>query len=102
MTKAVETTRQIFEKTFTYAQTGLSESQVSEFMHRQLVEFNVQPAWDYDNCPTVNSGPDSPVGHVGPTEIRLQRGHILHIDFGVLAGRILLRHPARGLFPQTR
>jgi Xaa-Pro aminopeptidase len=31
----------------------------------------------------VNSGPDSPVGHSGPTDIRVQPGHILHFDFGV-------------------
>jgi Xaa-Pro aminopeptidase len=80
---AVETTRQIFERTFSYAQPGMTESQVSDFMHQQLVEFGVQPAWDYDHCPSVNSGPDSPVGHVGPSEICLQRGHLLHIDFGV-------------------
>ncbi len=30
-----------------------------------------------------NFGPDSPIGHSGPTEIELQPGHILHFDFGV-------------------
>jgi Xaa-Pro aminopeptidase len=33
-------------------------------------------------CPTVNAGP-VPIGHVGPGEIVLQPGHLLHIDFGV-------------------
>jgi len=31
----------------------------------------------------VNAGPDSPLGHVGPGDLQLQRGQILHIDFGV-------------------
>jgi Xaa-Pro aminopeptidase len=31
----------------------------------------------------VNAGPDSPVGHVGPTDIRIQPGQLLHFDFGV-------------------
>ena len=41
------------------------------------------PAWNISDCPTVNAGPDSAVGHVGPTEQRLARGQLLHIDFGV-------------------
>jgi len=52
-------------------------------MHAQLKEFGVQPAWDYEDCPTVNAGPESPVGHVGPGDIRIERGQILHLDFGV-------------------
>ena len=31
----------------------------------------------------MNSGPDSPVGHSGPTKIKVERGHIIHFDFGV-------------------
>jgi Xaa-Pro aminopeptidase len=40
-------------------------------------------AWPAENCPAVNSGPNSPVGHSGPTNIQLERGHIVHFDFGV-------------------
>ncbi len=54
-----------------------------EFMQEQMAANNVSPAWELDHCPTVNAGPDSPVGHVSATNIRLQPGHILHIDFGV-------------------
>ena len=43
----------------------------------------VGPAWEVQNCPTVNAGPDSVVGHVGPTAIKIAPGHILHFDFGV-------------------
>ena len=80
---AVETTRLIFNKTFAYAKPGMSEKQISDFMHAQLDAFGVGPAWEYQNCPTVNAGPESPIGHVGPSEIALQPGHLLHIDFGV-------------------
>jgi Xaa-Pro aminopeptidase len=31
----------------------------------------------------VNTGPDSPVGHVGPTDIKIAPGHLVHFDFGV-------------------
>jgi Xaa-Pro aminopeptidase len=81
--QAVETTRQIFDNTFDYAQIGMSEAQISDFMHVQLEAFKVGPAWGWEHCPTVNCGPESPVGHVGPSAITLQAGQILHIDFGV-------------------
>ena len=35
------------------------------------------------SCPAVNAGPDSPVGHGAPTDIKLERGQLLHFDFGV-------------------
>jgi Xaa-Pro aminopeptidase len=32
----------------------------------------------------VNTGPASPIGHVGPGDLCIEPGHLLHIDFGVL------------------
>jgi Xaa-Pro aminopeptidase len=80
---AIKTTEEIYRRTFNFARPGLTERQVGEFMHRQLEEFKVGPAWEYDHCPSVNSGPDSPVGHLGPSDLEIKPGHILHIDFGV-------------------
>ncbi|MEJ2708867.1 MAG: M24 family metallopeptidase [Anaerolineales bacterium] len=81
--RAVESTRQIFERTFQAVQPGMTERQISDYMHEQLRQANLHPAWDYDHCPTVNVGPESAIGHVGPSDIVLQRGQMLHIDFGV-------------------
>ena len=61
----------------------MTEKQVSQFMHAQILEEGVSEAWDYEDCPAVNSGPESPVGHSGPTDIILERGHLVHFDFGV-------------------
>jgi Xaa-Pro aminopeptidase len=80
---AVETTRQIYANTFNFMQTGMTEKEVADFMHMQLAEFGVAESWDAANCPAVNSGPDSPVGHVGPTDLILKPGHLVHFDFGV-------------------
>jgi Xaa-Pro aminopeptidase len=80
---AIETTRQIYERTFDFVQPGMTEGQISDFMQALLEEFGVEPAWELDHCPTVNAGPDSPVGHVGPSDIQLKRGQLLHLDFGV-------------------
>ena len=80
---AVATTAEIFTAAYDYAQVGMNEAQISDFMHKKIIDYQVAPAWGLDHCPTVNSGPESPVGHVGPGAITLQPGHILHIDFGV-------------------
>ncbi len=82
--KAIATTGAIFERTFEYLKLGLSEREVSDFMHAQLAKFGVAPAWELINCPTVNAGPESPIGHVGPTDIKIAPGHLVHADFGVL------------------
>lgn len=80
---AVETTRQIFERTFAYAKTGMTEREIAAFMHRRLDEHWVTPGWNPESCPAVNSGPDSEVGHASPSDIRIEPGHLLHFDFGV-------------------
>lgn len=80
---AVETTRQIYERTFDYARPWLSEIEIGEFMQAQLEAFGVGPAWHEGHCPTVSAGPESPVGHVGRTEQTIERGQLLHFDFGV-------------------
>ena len=80
---AVQTTKRIFENTFNFVRPGMTEIQISDFMHQQMLEFNVTEAWDYHNCPTVNAGPASSIGHIGPTDLKIEPGQILHIDFGV-------------------
>jgi Xaa-Pro aminopeptidase len=80
---AIETTAQIYNNTFDYAKVGMSEAQISEFMHAQLDQFGVGPGWEIEHCPIVNAGPESASGHVGPTQLKIQPGQILHIDFGV-------------------
>jgi Xaa-Pro aminopeptidase len=80
---AIATTQKIFDRTFDFAKPGMSEAEISQYMHQQISEMDVEAAWDYKSCPTVNAGPESPVGHVGPGDIRLERGQLLHIDFGV-------------------
>lgn len=80
---AVQTTAQIYARTFEFARPGMSEQEVGDFMHAQLSENGLGAAWEWNSCPAVNTGPESPVGHVGPTALKIERGHVLHIDFGV-------------------
>jgi Xaa-Pro aminopeptidase len=80
---AVSTTLEIFQMTFAYAKPGMTEIDIARFMHDQMEQRGLTPAWERSSCPAVNSGPDTPIGHVGPSKIVIERGHLLHIDFGV-------------------
>jgi len=80
---AIDKTEEIFKKTFDFARPGMSEKQVGDFIHSTVKSLGFIEAWDAQTCPSVNSGPVSPVGHIGPGNTIIQPGHILHIDFGV-------------------
>ncbi len=80
---AINITENIFEETFHFVELNMSESEVADFMHRRLDDHQLEPAWSYDGCPIVNTGPDSPIGHAAPGAAVIRPGHILHIDFGV-------------------
>jgi Xaa-Pro aminopeptidase len=81
--KAVAITAEIYHKTFDLIRVGMSEKEIAAYMQAQIAEAGLGFAWPRESNPAVNSGPDSPVGHSGPTDIRVQPGHILHFDFGV-------------------
>lgn len=80
---AIETTRQIYALTFDHIQPGMTEREISAFMHAQLAERGLEAAWEPAACPIVNTGPVSVVGHAAPSDLVVERGHIVHLDFGV-------------------
>jgi Xaa-Pro aminopeptidase len=81
--KAVDITDEIYRKTFAFIRVGMTEKEVAAYMHAQMAETGVGFAWPRESNPAVNSGPESSVGHSGPTDIKVEPGHILHFDFGV-------------------
>jgi Xaa-Pro aminopeptidase len=81
--KAVEITDEIYRKTFDFIKVGMTEVEIGEYMHQLAREYSVGLAWPAENCPAVNSGPNSSFGHNGPTGIQVEPGHIVHFDFGV-------------------
>ena len=81
--QAITTTEEIYAKAFANIQPGMSEMQVAEMMHAEVIQRGLGFAWPRSNNPAVNAGPNSPVGHNAPTDIIIERGHLLHFDFGV-------------------
>jgi len=81
--KAVEITDEIYKRTFDFIKLGMTELEIGEYMHKLAQDYKVGLAWPEESCPAVNSGPNSSIGHSGPTNIKVERGHIIHFDFGV-------------------
>ena len=81
--KAVAITNDIYAKAFAAIQIGMSEKELAAQMHNWMHQAQVGFAWPQASNPAVNSGPNSPVGHYGPSDIQIERGHLVHFDFGV-------------------
>lgn len=80
---AVRVTERLFKLVNDTLRVGQTERQIAERLHSARRQLQLGAAWDEPYCPIVNAGPESSVGHVAPSDWRLQRGHLLHIDFGV-------------------
>lgn len=80
---AIASTEAVYAGAFDQLEPGMTEIEVADLMHRRVEARGLGYAWPRDNNPAVNSGPDSPVGHNAPTGIKIERGHLLHFDFGV-------------------
>lgn len=80
---AVATTVEIWDATQHHLALGQSELEIAAFMHSQLQSRGITSAWDWDYCPTVIAGPNSPAFHSGPGAIKTEPGQTLSIDFGV-------------------
>jgi Xaa-Pro aminopeptidase len=82
--RACRTTTDIFAAVTPKLKAGMSEREfaaaIVEAMHRVGV---TETAWDPGQCPAVFTGPDSAGAHAGPTDRRIERGHIVNVDFGV-------------------
>jgi Xaa-Pro aminopeptidase len=81
---AIATTERIWDELTEWLQPGVTEKDVWNFMHERLREHGVGPSWFGDYCPVVDAGPESPEGHVGPTDLKIEPGHLLVVDFGVM------------------
>lgn len=61
----------------------ITELTIADYFHRRVDEWNATTAWAREQCPMVNTGPLSSPGHSGPTELQVEPGHLVHIDFGI-------------------
>ncbi|MGB5050990.1 MAG: M24 family metallopeptidase [Caldilineaceae bacterium] len=81
--QAIHTTFELYNRTFEFADVGMSERTIGAYMHEELDVLGLETSWERDSCPAVNAGPDTPIGHLGPGDVRVEAGHLLHFDFGL-------------------
>lgn len=81
---AVVTAEAIVDWLTPQIRVGASEAELAALVHGEFKRLGLPSAWDWDYCPTLNSGPESPLGHVAPQpHVRVAPGHLVHIDLGV-------------------
>ncbi|MEI6171511.1 MAG: M24 family metallopeptidase, partial [bacterium] len=83
--RAVEVTESILSHVLERTAVGETELSIYRRFHEQMVARGVSSAWAAAHNPAVDAGPEKRLGHSGPTENRVQEGHLLHVDFGVRA-----------------
>ena len=52
-------------------------------MKREVRKRDLELAWEPQVCPAVFTGPETAGAHYAPTDRKVERGHILNMDFGV-------------------
>ncbi len=83
MRQAIAITEELLARVTGFLRPGRTEREVGELLHDEVRRRGLETSWQWDACPTVNAGASSEAGHAGPTEIAMQPGDLIHIDFGV-------------------
>lgn len=81
--ESIRLTLVMFDRVSDFIRPGRTEKEIAAFLTGQLQEAHVVAAWDPDQCPAVFTGPESAGAHAGPTDRKVDYGHLLNIDFGV-------------------
>ncbi len=81
--KAIEQTLEIFCQVTPFVAPGRTEREIADFMIREVEKRGLGFAWDRSHCPAVFTGPDTAEAHYQPTGRKVERGHVLNMDFGV-------------------
>jgi Xaa-Pro aminopeptidase len=83
MKEAIRITENIFHAVARFIRPGHTEKEIAAFMKEEVGKAGVELAWDPASCPAVFTGPDTAAAHYAPTDRKVERGHILNMDFGV-------------------
>lgn len=84
MKHAVDETLRIYDEVTSFIKPGRTEIEIAEFMKAKVKDRGFGLSWDEDHCPGVFTGPDTQSAHSGPTDRKVEKGHILTMDFGII------------------
>lgn len=80
---AINLTEEIFTRVSKIMKPGKTEKEIASFILDEVDREGVTTSWERGLCPSVFTGPESAGAHAGPTNRKIEKGHILNIDFGV-------------------
>ena len=80
---AIKHTEEIFELTAGFIKPGKTEKEIATFMKNEVEKRKLEFAWEPMVCPAVFTGPETAEAHYSPTDKKVERGHVLNMDFGV-------------------
>jgi Xaa-Pro aminopeptidase len=83
MKEAVRATLEIYAATAGFVAPGKTEKEIADYMLAEVEKRKLQRAWAEATCPAVFTGPETAQAHYAPTDRRVERGHVLNMDFGV-------------------
>jgi len=83
MRKAIDATLEIYASVAGFVRPGVSEAEIAAFMTAEAQRRGLPLAWGASTCPAVFTGPETAEAHYSPTERRVERGHVLNMDFGL-------------------
>jgi Xaa-Pro aminopeptidase len=83
ITRACQETVDLFGQMDKRIRTGLTEKEIAAIMVEIMEGKGLTRAWDADHCPAVFTGPESAGAHAGPTDRKMEPGHLMNVDFGM-------------------
>jgi Xaa-Pro aminopeptidase len=83
MREAIRHTQEIYELVGHFIQPGRTEKEIAAFVHAEIERRKLGHAWEEATCPAVFTGPGGAEAHYAPGERKVERGHVLNMDFGV-------------------
>ena len=81
--KAIHHTLDIIDSAASFIAPGKTERDIAAYMLGEVEKRHLDLAWDRSHCPAVFTGPSTAEAHYKPTERKVERGHVLNMDFGV-------------------
>lgn len=83
MKKAIAITETILKEAASFIKVGVTEKEIHAFCQSRIQHYGAGNAWDQNQNPGVMCGPNTVTGHSGPTDLAVEAGFLITLDFGV-------------------
>lgn len=84
--ETVRLTEAVYRELFALPLRGMTERQVWQHAGEIVAGTSAEFGWERVNCPIVNAGPNSSIGHGIPDDIAIEPGMLVHFDMGLRHG----------------